>query len=107
MILVHPLQGQRHLHRLVVVVAERHEHGRTVETDNAGEEAGECSTDAQQQQGQQCQRLLADDKQHEDNGEGHEPRYFTQALQGADLQTGKRRLLHGEVIDQGLPCGKA
>jgi hypothetical protein len=69
--------------RLVVVVAERHHHGGDVEAEHAGEIAGHCGAQAEQQQGKVGEPLFAHEEQQEDHGEGEEARHLAQAFSSA------------------------
>ena len=98
--------GQGHLHGLVVVVADGHEHCRAIKTDHGGKPTRQRRTGAEQSQGDEGDALLAHNQQQEYDGEGKKSRHLAQTLQHADLRAGERRPVDSEIIDQGLPGGE-
>ena len=101
-----PLQSQGLAHGFVIMKPERHQHRRRIKANHRWQRAGNRRANAKQQQRHQPQGLFSHHQQQKDHGEGQKPRYLTQALQDADLDTSKGRPLDGKVIDQRHPGRK-
>ncbi len=102
-VLSKPLQRQRLLERFEIVKTDGHQDGGEIQPVDAGEHTGDCHPDTKQRKRQHRKGLLFQNQQHKYGGESEETRYFTYALQDANLNTGKRRTFHNEVVQQGRP----
>ncbi len=102
-VLFQPLQGERLAHRLVIVIAQRHDEGGGEKAFQRGEIARGHAAKPLHEDGDQSQRLLAEKNQPHDRREGEEAGQFADGLLPANITPRGFDHLNTEIVIAGHP----
>ena len=80
-----------------------HDHRGGNQPPEARKQARCGCTEAEHRERKQGEALLTEHKEYPDGGEGKEARDLARRMQGAYLSPVEAGMLHGEVVEQGLP----